>query len=288
MLQRWTVKLFARKPSTEQTLKVFLFFLNLSSLLTLRSWQRSNRRLKHSDMPLGVTSPGIAFLLIILAWSEMELIRGVAAQPDAFSACHNNHDVTPQALQTFYAARASIRGLDAEHQLYRWCADDKVCAAEYHLNGADAVTDKNVFRFLSNKWLRPHVSLVDPLNTTFCGHGSLEALLRHSWVLEMRLQSYEGARVQCSSNERFIFSPDTMEGHCVCLEDRNCEGGGSWRSNSTNYSTLSIVVTCVVLLVVLTCQLWSMLMSNMLYQRLMFNCQNKCGSRARFTKSFSQ
>lgn len=162
-------------------------------------------------------------------------------------------------------------------QLFQWCAQDARCAAAYHIDGA-AAQDEHVFRYLSSKWLPPRVDLMQPLNDTVCGSESFGTLLRDTWLLEMRLQSHENARVQCGNNERFIFSIETMEGHCVCLEDRNCEGGGNYRSNALTYSTISIVVVSVVMAIVLLLYMCTLYQKMRVYQRLMFRCQRKCGA----------
>lgn len=235
--------------------------------------------------------------MALLCASELAILPVASAEPilgadsASFSACHNEHTFSRAAFDNFSTRKRAVS--DPLLQLYEWCAADKRCAEAYHIDSSGDTdntenqqkANRRVFEYLASKWLDSRVDLMRPLDNNLCASQSLDALLRDAWLLEMRLQSHENARVQCGNNERFIFSTETMEGHCVCIEDRNCDGGGNWRANAAlNYSTISIVVVAFVLVVILLVSCCAAYSRHRVYQQLMFTCQNKCGGRERFRK----
>ena len=173
------------------------------------------------------------------------LFGACGARPQAFS-CHEGALGNSYAeFQRAHAGWPHERALD---QLYAWCANDTLCARSYYLEEG-VETGRAAFGYLVGKWLprdRDH-GLASLVTEGVCGASSLPALLRHMWLLEMRVQSYEQTRIRCGTNERFVFSELTFEGHCVCVEDRNCADAGNWRSSYWNYSTVAQVLTSGVL-----------------------------------------
>ena len=143
-----------------------------------------------------------------------------------FSACHNNHSVSPTHFQTFVETEGSRPGIRA---LYEWCSADTHCSEAYYL--LERTGDKepakrfDAFRFLVTRWTADGEvrSTGQLFERELCSHTSLEALTRRLWMLELRARAYENTRSRCASNEKFIFSPATLEGHCVCLGNRNCD-----------------------------------------------------------------
>lgn len=221
-----------------------------------------------------------------MAWAEDSSDNaGLVAVTDTqnFSVCHNEHDFSRSDYAEF-ASRQRSAG-NPHSRLFQWCAQDPACASAYHLQGT-AAEDEQVFRYLSSRWLHRQVDIMQPLNETVCDSHSFDSLLQATWLLEMRLQSHENARIECGANKRFMFSTETMEGHCVCVEDRNCEEGGNWRENSLNYSTVSTVIVAAVLTIVLLLHMCASYSRLVLYQRLTFHCQQKCGgAREKFQKN---
>jgi len=213
------------------------------------------------------------------------LIRGcdcVVDHQTPFSPCHNEHRFSRVDYANFVREQRMLA--QPHSRLFSWCSEDVRCSAAYHIQAANSENEQ-VFRYLSSKWLPRTLDIMQPLNDTVCATASYEALLQQTWLLEMRLQAHENARVQCGSNKRFVFSAETMEGHCVCIEDRNCEGGGDWNSNLSNFSTVSIVIVAAVLVIVLLVNLCATCAQLDLYQRLTVKCRQKCGGRATLTKN---
>jgi len=155
--------------------------------------------------------------------------------------------------------------------LFKWCVKDEHCSQAYHitdmLQEADeapeiAVLEKceSVFVFLAERWvheLRPPASLSGMADLraaverrfhfrhfTTASATEIEQSVRTHWLLLLRLSASENRQVHCGTNERLVISPETMDAFCDCIQNRNCDDGGNWRShmNLAQVSTIAVLV----------------------------------------------
>lgn len=159
-------------------------------------------------------------LLLLLA------LPAAVAGAHHFSACHNNHSVSPHVYAAY--ARKDGAARPSTDTLLAWCAADERCAASYYLTerlgDASVENRRAAFAYLTARWSGDAAqSTAELFERELCSHRTLDDLTRRLWLLELRAHAYENARSRCGSNERFIFSAATLEGHCVCLGNRNCD-----------------------------------------------------------------
>jgi hypothetical protein len=80
----------------------------------------------------------------------------------------------------------------------------------------------------------------------------LNTSMRAHWVLLLRLSATENRSVNCGTNNRLVISPDGLDSYCQCIDNRNCDDGGNWRSkwNLAVASTVSVSVLIIFYLIV--------------------------------------
>lgn len=125
---------------------------------------------------------------------------------------------------------------DAVQTLYGWCTEDPLCEASYHLSGFKDDEEKRmqVFAFFFSTWVRDFdhviVDMDSYIEEKFGSRGDDENSLRLHWLYHMRLMAHEKELVKCGVNEKFMFSRETMDAYCACINNRNCDDGGNWRN----------------------------------------------------------
>jgi hypothetical protein len=136
---------------------------------------------------------------------------------------------------------------------------DERCRSGYRMEPEQALTESTVqgFSLLATLWL-PEGHADDEVefieNRFHAANKTEEERLR--WLVVLRLAAAENRRVRCGVNQRLVVSPETLDGFCVCEDNRWCEDGATWHS-PLNIASVAIVAAIILLIIYAALGIWT-------------------------------